>query len=477
MPLRIARALAILVFAASTAPALSQTSDATTRAATQPARAAILPTSIATDPAPSGLAPLLVDPAVAALVAEVSAERLRATDVRLVAFGTRSLFSEDSSIRSRGVYAARDWLASQFRAAERKSGGRLGVSYDTYMQPKTPRTPRAVEVSSVIATLRGDDPGRATYVMSSHYDSRNSDGNDATLDAPGADDNGSGTSAVLEAARIMAPMHFRGTLVFACFDGEEQGLFGSGHFAKTLAAQGVHVGANLNNDIIGASVGHDGEHSPSDVRLFSEALPTGADPERVNVLGNENDSPSRELARFAKETDGLYVPAMHVDLIYRSDRFLRGGDQQSFAAVGDPAVRYVEPHENFDHQHQTVRVVDGVQYGDLLEYVDFDYLARVTQLNIAALATLALAPPPPPARLIAKTLGYDTTLAWDAVADAASYDVVWRRSDESVWTHAKNVGSALSESLPLSKDDWLFGVRAVDAAGRRGVVSFPVPTK
>ena len=418
-----------------------------------------------------------MDASVAALLSQVSAARLRATDDRLVAFGTRSLFSETSSTHGRGVYAARDWLAAQFRTAGRASGGRLSVSYDTYVQPKTPRTPRAVEVSSVIATLRGDDPGRATYVMSSHYDSRNSDGNDALLDAPGADDNGSGTSAVVEAARIMAPAHFRGTIVFACFDGEEQGLFGSDHFAKTLAARGVHVGADLNNDIIGASVGHDGEHSPNDVRLFSEALPAGADPQHVNALGNENDSPSRELARFVKETDELYVPAMRVDLIYRSDRFLRGGDQQSFAAAGDPAVRYVEPHENFDHQHQTVRVSDGVKYGDLLQYVDFDYLARVTQLNIAALATLALAPPPPPARLLAKTLGYDSTLEWDAVPDAASYEVVWRKTDDPLWTHAENVGAATTKTLPLSKDDWLFGVRAVDAAGRRGVVSFPVPSR
>jgi hypothetical protein len=463
---RLLRCLAVLaLFAAVGTPAISQGPT-------------VAPSSPAVDPSsPAAMPSLPVDPVVAALVARVSADRLRATDVHLVAFGTRNLFSERSASRRRGVYAARDWLAARFREAARSSGGRLSVAYDTYVKPKTPRTPRAVEVSSVIATLRGDDPARATYVMSSHYDSRNSDGNDALLDAPGADDNGSGTSAVLEAARIMAPMHFRGTIVFACFDGEEQGLFGSDHFAKTLAAQGVRVGADLNNDIIGTPNGHDGEHSPNDVRLFSEALPSGADSGLVNVLGTENDSPARELARFAKETDAAYVPAMRVSLIYRSDRFLRGGDQQSFAAVGFPAVRYVEPHENFDHQHQTIRVTDGVQYGDLLQYVDFDYLARVTQLNIAALATLALAPPPPPAHLLAKTLGYDSTLTWTAVPDAATYDVVWRRTDESEWTHAENVGAVTSKTLPLSKDDWLFGVRGVDAAGRRGVVSFPVPAR
>lgn len=422
-------------------------------------------------------APLVTDPAVAALVARVSADRLRADDERLVAFGTRNLFSERSGSRERGVYAARDWLAAEFRRAGRASGGRLSVTYDTYVQPKTERIPRSVEVSSVIATLRGDDPDRATYVMSSHYDSRNSDGNDALLDAPGADDNGSATSAVLEAARIMAEVHFRGTIVFACFDGEEQGLFGSGHFAQSLAARGVRVGADLNNDIIGASLGHDGEHAQNDVRLFSEALATGADPKRVDLLGIENDSPARELARFTKETGEAYVPAMHVALVYRSDRFLRGGDQESFSAAGFPAVRYVETHENFDHQHQTVRVENGLQYGDLVRYVDFDYLARVTQLNVAALATLALAPPPPAARLLAKNLGYDSTLEWDAVPGATSYDVVWRRTSEPVWTHAQNVGNVNTKTLPLSKDDWLFGIRAVDAAGHRGVVAFPLPER
>ena len=334
-----------------------------------------------------------------------------------------------------------------------------------------------MEVSSVIATLRGDDPDRATYVMSSHYDSRNSDGNDATRDAPGADDNGSATAAVLEAARIMAPIHFAGTIVFACFDGEEQGLFGSAHFAQTLAAHGVRVGADINNDIIGASQGHDGESSPYDVRLFSEALPQNAEAARVNVLGDENDSPARELARFAKETGETYVPDMNVALVYRSDRFLRGGDQQSFAAAGYPAVRYVEAHENFDHQHQNVRVEHGVRYGDLLQYVDFDYLARVTQLNVAALATLALAPAPPAPKLLAKTLGYDTALAWDPVPAATAFELVWRRTYEVTWTHALEVGNVTTYTLPLSKDDWLFGVRSVDGAGRRSGAAITAPVR
>ena len=418
-----------------------------------------------------------LDPKIVAMIAFVSPDRLRSDDEHLVAFGTRNLFSETSNSRTRGVYAARDWIAGQFRAIARHSGGRMSVSYDTYVQAKTDRTPRAVEVSSVIATLRGDDPTRGTYVMSSHYDSRNSDGNDATRDAPGADDNGSGTIAVLEAARAMAATRFRGTIVFACFDGEEQGLFGSDHFAKVLEASGTHVAANINNDIIGASVGHGGEQAPNDVRLFSEALPPSATPRLVNLLGTENDSPSRELARFAKETGEAYVPAMHVALIYRSDRFLRGGDQQSFAAQGFPAIRFVEARENFDHQHQTVRVENGVQYGDLLRYVDFDYVARVAQLNVAALATLALAPAAPAALLSAKDLAYTSTLVWNRMPGATSYEVVWRRTDEPTWTHTEDVGDVTTTTLPLSKDDWLFGVRSVDAAGRRSPAAFPLPVR
>jgi len=437
----------------------------------------LLATSIAGAEAAQGDAPSArpLDPAIVAMLRRIDAADLRAVDTHLVGFGTRNLFSEGLHSRTRGVYAARDWLVAQFNALQKRSGGRLSVALDTFVQPKTDRTPRAVETSSVIATLRGDDPARGTIVISSHYDSRNSDGNDATLDAPGADDNGSGTSAVLEAARAMAGSHFKSSIVFACFDGEEQGLFGSAHFAKVLKDAGVHVEANLNNDIMGSSLGHDGEKTPYDVRLFSEAISNDAKPKFVNATGTENDSPSRELARAAKESGEAYLPAMHVALIYRADRFLRGGDQESFQANDFPAIRYVEAHENYDHQHQTVRVENGLQYGDLLQYVDFDYLARVTQLNVAALAELALAPAAPTVTLDARKLAYDSTLTWTAVPGTAAYEVLWRHTTDATWTHAKNVGNATAATLPLSKDDWLFGVRAIDAASHASVASFPAP--
>ncbi|MBC5810771.1 MAG: M20/M25/M40 family metallo-hydrolase [Candidatus Eremiobacteraeota bacterium] len=425
-----------------------------------------------------GIAPLSVDPKIAAVLGSVSAKRLEALDTRLVGFGTRNLLSEKLNSRTRGVYAARDWVAEQFREIGRSSGGRLAVDFDTFVQPKTDRIPREVETSSVIATLPGDDPQRGVIVMSSHYDSRNSDGSDATRDAPGADDNGSGTIAVLEAARALAPMHFRATLIFATFDGEEQGLFGSAHYAKLLKTKGVRVEANLNNDIIGASLGPNGEQAPNEVRLFSEALPPDAVLRTVNLTGSENDSPSRELARAVREIDGAYLPTMTVRMTNRSDRFQRGGDQQSFAAQGFPAIRYVERFENYDHQHQDIRVENGVQYGDLLKYVDFEYVARVTRLNVAALATLALAPAVPQADVSNKQLSYDTTLSWHPVADASHYEVVWRDTVEPYWTHARDVGAVTSYVVKgLSKDDWIFGVRAVDAAGHKSVAAYPQPLR
>ena len=419
-----------------------------------------------------------IDPRIRALTAAVSAADLRALDTKLVSFGTRNLFSETAGSSTRGVYASRDWIRAQFERAAARSGGRMSVAYDTYVQPKTERTPRDVEVSSVIATLRGDDAGGPTYVMSSHYDSRNSDGNDPLLDSPGADDNGSGTVAVIEAAKAMAATHFHGTLVFACFDGEEQGLFGSDHFAKVLKARGTDVAANLNNDIVGASVARDGRRAPDLVRLFSEALPAGATARTVNAYGTENDSPSRELARFVKAQSEAYVPPMQAQLIYRSDRFLRGGDQQSFAAQGFPAVRFVEKYENFDHQHQNVRVENGIQYGDLLRYVDFDYVARVTKMNVAALAALALGPgEPKTVQMLTKSLGYDTTLRWAPAAHAAGYEVVWRDTSSAQWQFSQRVGNVAQATVKVGKDDYLFGVRAVDAAGLVSPVVFPVAVR
>jgi hypothetical protein len=421
--------------------------------------------------------PAPIDPQIAGMVAQVSADRLRASDTKLVGFGTRNDFSETSSTATHGVFGARDWIRSQFEAIARTSGGRMTVALDDYVQPKTARTPRAVQESSIIATLRGDEPG-LTYVMSSHYDDCNGDCTNGTRVAPGADDNGSGTSAVLEAARIMAPHHFRGTIIFAVFDGEELGLWGSQHFADELKAKGVAIAADLNNDIIGNSTGGNGVHEPGVIRVFSQALPAGADLRGVNLVGSENDSPSRELARFIGEVVPQYVSGLHVRQIWRADRFLRGGDQESFQDDGYPAIRFVEANENFTHQHQDVRVENGVQYGDLLPYIDFDYMAEATQANIAALASLALGPQAPPdAQLVLRHLGYDSTLRWKPAIGAASYEIVWRSTTAADWEYGRNVGNVTEATVPVSKDDYILGVRSVDAQGHRSVASYPAPVR
>src|SRR5580765_9090971 len=291
---------------------------------------------VLTAPAQAAPQPAL-DPAIAAALAKVSAERLKADDARLVGFGTRNTFSEKMGAH-RGVFAARSWIADQFREIAKASHGRMTVAYDTHVHPADgKRVPRDVEISSVVATLKGDEPGGRTYVISSHYDSRNSDNADITQDAPGADDNGSGTSAVIEAARVMAGLQMHATVIFATYDSEEQGLLGSAHHAAALKAAGVDVQGDLNNDIVGASVGDQGEKNPGTVRIFSQAIAAGADPARVNLVGNENDSPSRELARYAQEIGDRYQPDFRGELVFRVDRFLRGGDHLSFNAQGFPA--------------------------------------------------------------------------------------------------------------------------------------------
>lgn len=418
------------------------------------------------------------DPRIAALVAAVDPVRLKHTDDALVAFGTRNDFSERDSTPAHGVFGARDWIAGRFRAIAAGSDGRMSVALDTYLQPKTPRTPRAVTESSVIATLRGDEPGRI-YVMASHYDDCHGHCTIGTGIAPGADDNGSGVSAVLEAARVMAATHFHGTIVFACFDGEELGLWGSNHYARAMAARRAPILAVLNDDIVGNSVGGDGRSEPGVIRVFSQALPAGASLERVNAIGSENDSPSRELSRFVADVVPAYVANFRVRQIYRADRFLRGGDQESFQDAGySAAIRFVESHENFTHQHQDVRVENGVQYGDLPQYIDPAYLARATAANVAALATLALGPAPPgDVQLVAKRLGYDSTLRWKPAAGAASYETVWRASDAPQWQYAAAVGDVDEATVPVSKDDDVLGVRSVDASGLRSPAVYPAPVR
>jgi len=433
---------------------------------------------LAATPADSPMPALTPYAPIATMVGQVSADRLQSSVERLVAFGTRNDFSERSSTATHGVFGARDWIAREFEAAAAAAGGRMTVSLDTYLQAKTPRTPRAVQESSVIATLRGSEPGRI-YVMSSHFDDCDGHCTDGAGTAPGADDNGSSVAAVLEAARVMAATPFRGTIVFACFDGEELGLWGSNHYARELAARHAPVLAVLNDDIIGNSVGGDGRSEPNVIRVFSQAVPSGADVARVNLVGSENDSPSRELSRFVAEMIPVYVPDFTVRQIYRADRFMRGGDQESFQDAGyAAAIRFVEAHENFTHQHQDVRVENGVQYGDLPQFIDAQYLRRATQANVAALATLALGPAPPAGvQMPLRRLGYDTTLRWKPASGAVSFEILWRATDAPQWEHARNVGNVTEATVPVSKDDYVIGVRSVDAGGLRSPAVYPVAVR
>jgi hypothetical protein len=419
------------------------------------------------------------------LVGAIGADGIEHTIRALVGFGTRNTLSSQADPK-RGIGAARDWVYSEFLKLRDVSGGRLQVEKQTFLQPVASRIPQPTSLTNLVAILPGDLPAdRQRYVVvSGHYDSICTDPTDADHDAPGANDDGSGTAAVLAMARAMVPYHYHATLVFLVVAGEEQGLYGSAYFAEQAKQAHWRIEAMLDNDIIGSSHGANGEHDDRSVRLFSEGVPTDETQAQAALrrsVGGENDGPSRQLARFIKEVGERAVPGMRVDLIYRRDRYLRGGDHIPFLERGYPAVRFTEPHEDYRHQHQNVRVENGVQYGDLPEFVDFRYVAQVARVNAAALATLALAPDvPADAGIVTRRLTNDTELRWSANQDPnlAGYEVVWRATTAPTWTHHRFVGKVTNYVFPgLSKDDFFFGVRAVDRAGHASPVAFPRPMR
>jgi hypothetical protein len=353
----------------------------------------------------------------------------------------------------------------------------MSVNVDTFLQKADGRrVVRDVNLSNVLAVLKGSEDSTRTYVISCHYDSRITDVSDGVHDAPGADDNASGVVVVLAAARALVNLPTKATIIFAVYTGEEQGLLGSQHHAQALKDAGVDVEGDINNDIVGASVGPNGESNPYSVRIFSEALPSGGDLAKINQSGSENDSGSRELARFVKEVGDQADAPMKGDLVYHPDRYLRGGDHMSFLKLGFPGVRLTEPVENFNHQHQDLRVEGGIQYGDLIQYVDFDYLARVARYNISAIGALALAPATPrDAAIVTKQLTNETDLKWSAVPGAARYEILTRLSYEPLWSGVQDGGTGTTAHIPLSKDNYLFGIRAVDAEGHKSPAAFPTP--
>jgi hypothetical protein len=420
---------------------------------------------------------------VRAILGEVDARRIEKSIRTLAGFGTRHTLSSQTD-PERGIGAARDWIYDQLQRSAAASDGRMTVAKQSFVQPPGERIPEPVTITNLVATLRGTQPASAdrVYVVSGHYDSRCTDPLDATCDAPGANDDASGVAAVLELARVMAKRKFEATIVFMAVAGEEQGLYGSTYFAEQAKQQGVDIQGMFTNDIIGSSTGDRGQRDPFTVRLFSEGVPTSETPEQADLrrsIGGENDGPSRQLARYVKEVGENSATAMRVRLIWRRDRYLRGGDQIPFLEQGYPAARFTEPNEDFRHQHQDVRVENGVQFGDLVEFVDFGYVARVARVNAAALANLALAPTAPKeAKILTTRLTNDTDLTWKAnpEPDLAGYEVVWRESTEPLWTHTIPVGNVTSYTIEgLSKDNVQVGVRAVDRDGYRSPVAFPVP--
>jgi Zn-dependent M28 family amino/carboxypeptidase len=435
--------------------------------------------------APSSWAPMQADPQIAGALKQISAERIRGNIEKLVSFGTRSTISaQDASIASgRGIGAAREWIKAQFEQYSKDCGGCLEVKTDSFIQQAADRIPQPIELTNVYAVLKGSDPESAKRIVlvTGHYDSRNSDILDTKGDAPGANDDGSGTAVSLECARVLSKMKFPATIIFLTVAGEEQGLNGSHHFAEMAKQQGWNIEAVLNNDIVG------GDKSPeqdrSVVRVFSEGLPTAATEQeirRIRALGGENDSESRQLARYIYDVGRSYQAGIKPILIFRLDRYLRGGDHYSFNEQGLAAVRFTEFRENYHHQHQNVRTEKGIEYGDLPKFVDFDYVRDVARLNAATLASLASAPAPPAdVHLLTKDLENDSTLTWDASADgrAAGYEVLWRATTSPEWEHVQKVGATTRATVNLSKDNVIFAVRAVDSNGHRSLPVVPTPER
>ncbi len=420
----------------------------------------------------------------ARMLQEISADRIEHTVQTLAGFGNRSTISEQNDPQ-RGIGAARDWIKGEFDKIAATSGGRMTVALDGYDQPPASRIPVTTRITDVVATLHGSQPASAarTYVISGHYDSRCTDVLDIQCLAPGADDDASGVATVLELARVMATRQFDATIVFMAVAGEEQGLYGSKHFSDEAKAAGTDIEGMLNNDIVGGTRGDNGISRPNVIRLFAEGVPTSETPQQASTrqsVGGENDGPSRQLARYVEE---VAEPALHhvdVQIMYRRDRYLRSGDQVSFLQNGYPAVRFTEPDEDYNHEHQNVRVENGVQFGDLPQFVDYGYIARVTApVNGLALLNLARAPVAPKnTRIITAQLGNDTELRWNAnpEPDVKGYEIVWRNTDESRWTHTIPVGNVTDYTAKgMAPDNFMFGVRAIDTDGYRSPVSYPVP--
>lgn len=419
------------------------------------------------------------------IVREISPARIEGYINKLVGFRTRHTMSDTVS-ETEGIGAARRWIKSELERCGAAQGGRLQVAFDSHVAPVSARISRPTEIVNVVATLPGTQPASVgrMYVVSGHYDSRNTDIMDAKGDAPGANDDASGTAAVIEMACVMARYKFDATLVFMTVAAEEQGLLGAAHWAEQAKQKNLNIAGMFTNDIIGSSRDEHGKVDNTQVRLFAEGLPVqkeNSDAVRTLIqTGGENDSLSRQLARAVKEAGERYVPKFKVNIIQRRDRYLRGGDHMPFLERGYAALRFTEPAEDFNHQHQNIRTENGVLIGDLPQYDDFNYIAQVARVNAAALSSLSLAPAAP-AKVQVRTakLQNDTELVWQANAepDLAGYRVVWRDTTAADWQGGQFVGKATEFTVPLSKDNYYFGVQAIDNDGNASPASYPTPLR
>jgi Peptidase family M28 len=422
------------------------------------------------------------DARIHAIVAASSPQRVEVDIRKLVSFGTRHTLSDTLSA-TRGIGAARRWIYDEFQRISRACGNCLEVMYVDSVIPGGPsgRIPRDTRVVNVVAIQRGQqDPGR--YVLiTAHYDSRVTNVMDSTSEAPGANDDASGVAAALEAARVLSRHRFDATIVYAPLAGEEQGLFGGEILARHAQKNGWRIAGVLNNDIIGNTRGQNGVTDNRTARVFGPGIPataTQAELRRILTTGGELDNPARQLARYVDRIADHYVANLDVQIIYRLDRFGRGGDHTPFFNLGYPAVRLTETWEDYTRQHQDLRVENGIRYGDVADAVDFGYVAKMTGLNAAALASLAWAPPAPDSVTVAGAVSPNTVLRWKAVSapDLAGYRVYWREPTAPQWQWSRWVGNVTEATLEnVVIDNYFFGVAAVDREGHESLVVFPTP--
>ncbi len=420
------------------------------------------------------------DPVIEKMVAEVNADSLKSYINKLVSFGTRSTLSTTTDPK-KGIGAARDWVVSKFKEFAANSNGRMTAELDKWIQPKDGRRlDTSIDMGNPVAILKGTDPNdERIFMISGHLDSRVTNVMNRTSDAPGANDDGSGVAALMECARVMSKNSFSATLIFVAFSGEEQGLLGGEHMAqRTVDSKWVLEGL-LNNDIMGSN--NSSETNIIDntrVRVFSEGLPAfELDKKANNIrnLGLENDGASRQLARYVKETGERYVANLEVVLVYRNDRYLRGGDHSPFVQKGFSAVRITEMNENYDHQHQDLRTDKGVRYGDLAEFMDFEYLRKNTAMNLACLANLAKSPSmPQEVKIQVRGLSNGTQLSWKAPKSGKpkGYYILMRETYQGLW-QKKFFTTQTEIKLPYSKDNYFFAVQSVSEDGNESLPVVP----